>query len=146
LWEDLLHIQPISLRDDFFALGGTSLIAMEIAAAIERHTGVRLPLEELGQSVTIERLAQAVERYRQIEMIGTLFPFRTAGEVLPLFFFNPMEVLPWLGLGELLRHIDRACPVYLAKSALITPQRTIYRTEDLVREHVSAIRQVQPRG
>jgi thioesterase domain-containing protein/acyl carrier protein len=146
LWEDVLHVRPIGIRDDFFTLGGTSVIAAEIGAGIERRIGVRLPLEELGESATIERLAQAVERYQRIEMIGTLFPFRTVGDERPLFFFNVMEVLPGLGLADMLRHIDPAYPVYLARSALLTPRGSTYRIEDLVAEHVRAVRRVQPRG
>jgi FkbH-like protein len=44
LWQELLGIDGLGVEDDYFALGGTSLIAARLFAEISRRFGVRLPL------------------------------------------------------------------------------------------------------
>lgn len=44
LWEQTLGTAPIGVRDDFFALGGHSLKAFALMAAVRREFGVELPL------------------------------------------------------------------------------------------------------
>jgi FkbH-like protein len=44
LWADLLRLEPIGIGDSFFDLGGTSLLAVDLFARIEREFGQRLPL------------------------------------------------------------------------------------------------------
>ena len=39
IWEDVLQARPIGIRDDFFALGGHSLSAVQVAVAMEKTFG-----------------------------------------------------------------------------------------------------------
>jgi acyl carrier protein len=146
VWEEVLDTRPVGIRDDFFALGGDSMAAIEMLAAIERHTGVRLPPYEVGETSTIEGLAQAVERYKQRRIIGTLIEYRSQGTGLPLIFFDPIEVSSVVSSAAVLRHLDPVYPAYLAESTLTSARRVTYSMDDLVKSHVAAIRQVQPRG
>ena len=43
IWEDLLNVRPIGIRDNFFDLGGHSLVAARLVDRIERIFGVNLP-------------------------------------------------------------------------------------------------------
>ena len=54
LWESLLHVEPIGIRDDFFDLGGDSLTAGQMFAGIKDHFGVRLAPSALVRSATVE--------------------------------------------------------------------------------------------
>jgi amino acid adenylation domain-containing protein len=42
LWRELLHVERVGLRDNFFDLGGHSLLSMQVAHRIEKKTGRRL--------------------------------------------------------------------------------------------------------
>jgi len=42
LWRDLLHVERVGLRDNFFDLGGHSLLSMQVAHRIEQKIGRRL--------------------------------------------------------------------------------------------------------
>lgn len=60
IWENVLGIRPIGITDNFFDLGGHSLIAVRLFAEIEKIVGKTLPLSILLQAPTIEKLANLI--------------------------------------------------------------------------------------
>ena len=54
------RLDDIGLDDDFFALGGHSLMATRIIARIEEQFGARLSLRDLFEGPSIRLLAQKV--------------------------------------------------------------------------------------
>ena len=44
LWQDLLRLDSIGIKDDFFELGGNSLLAIQMMVRIEKEKGKQLPL------------------------------------------------------------------------------------------------------
>ena len=60
IWEELLGVQPIGVHDDFFELGGYSLLSVQLFAQIEKRTGKRLSLATLFQCPTIAHLANSL--------------------------------------------------------------------------------------
>lgn len=62
VWQELLGPHVSGTRADFFALGGSSLLALCLAARIRERFGVRLPLAVLYGSPTIGQLAAWLER------------------------------------------------------------------------------------
>ena len=57
IWEVALGRQGIGLRDSFWDLGGTSLIALRVVRRIEEVLGKSVPVATLLQVSTIEELA-----------------------------------------------------------------------------------------
>lgn len=60
IWADMLGQDDISLDDDFFALGGHSLMGVRMLQQIRARLGVSLPLSLLGGGITLRQLAVAV--------------------------------------------------------------------------------------
>ena len=61
IWQDVLEIEDIGVDDDFFDLGGESLIAMSLVARIEQEFGASIPLETLWfEGSTIRRQADII--------------------------------------------------------------------------------------
>lgn len=58
VWRAALGAGDATARDDFFASGGTSLIAADIAAGLSSRLGIRVPLGEVLRAGTAERLAR----------------------------------------------------------------------------------------
>ena len=63
-WEELLGVDPVGVRDDFFALGGHSLIAVRLFTRIKKAFHVEFPISVLFEAPTIERCAELVRRAR----------------------------------------------------------------------------------
>jgi hypothetical protein len=59
-WEAALRRQPISVHDDFFALGGHSLVAMRIAHRLRRALGIELEYVLVLEHPTIAELARSL--------------------------------------------------------------------------------------
>ncbi len=56
-WSELLGVKKVGRRDDFFDLGGNSLIGVRVFAAIRKKHGLSLPLATLFETPTIAELA-----------------------------------------------------------------------------------------
>ncbi len=72
LWKEVLGKERISIRDNFFRLGGHSLKAMRLSSAIFQQTGVKVQLHDIFKSPTIQELAVVLDHsartaFRDIE-------------------------------------------------------------------------------
>ena len=62
IWESVLATQPISIHDDFFDLGGNSLLAVRLVARLQESFGRRLPLATLFQAGTVAQMAKLLRQ------------------------------------------------------------------------------------
>ncbi|MBL8264423.1 MAG: AMP-binding protein, partial [Xanthomonadaceae bacterium] len=60
IWSELLGVERIGVHDRFFDLGGHSLMAMRLLAAVQDTFGFTLPLKTFFESPTIAHMAQAL--------------------------------------------------------------------------------------
>jgi acyl carrier protein len=57
MWKELLGLNRVGIHDNFFLLGGHSLIATQIAARVRERYHIELPLQSLFQKPTVAGLA-----------------------------------------------------------------------------------------
>lgn len=60
VWTDLLDVEPIGVEDDFFDLGGHSLLVTRAMAGVRDRFGVELPVQTLFEAPTIAALAERI--------------------------------------------------------------------------------------
>jgi amino acid adenylation domain-containing protein len=65
LWEELLATERISVLDDFFSLGGHSLLEVKVWSAVQRDLGVALDFQLLFENSVLQDLAQLIEQARK---------------------------------------------------------------------------------
>lgn len=90
IWEEVLQRPSISLRDDFFALGGHSLSALRLVMRIRREFGVELPVGRLLSHPTIEELAAILRTPARLAPNEVVVPLRTTGSRIPIFFIHAL--------------------------------------------------------
>ncbi len=61
-FRDLLGFDEVGVADDFFALGGDSLLALRLLAQLRDAHGVEIPLARMFAEPTVAALAAAVDR------------------------------------------------------------------------------------
>jgi aspartate racemase len=146
IWETVLDARPIGARDDFFALGGQSLSAVRVAAAIEQTFGQRVPPGILFETPTIEALARRISTATIYAPRGSLVPLVTGGVAPPLFLIHQIagDVILYRGLT---RHLGAERSIYgLQAPGLADPERPLERVESMAKRYVEEIRALQPRG
>jgi len=60
IWSDVLHLNRISIEDNFFEIGGHSLLATQVISRVRRRLNIDVPLRVLFETPTITALAEAV--------------------------------------------------------------------------------------
>ena len=146
IWEDLLEQRPIGVDEDFFQLGGDSLLAMSLLARIVQETGYTLPAGGIFQAPTIEKLARLLRLDSDPDEWSPLVPIQTEGSKLPFFCIHPGggNVLCYLQLS---RRLGPGRPFYGLQCPGVDGIRPPAATaEEMAEGYVAAIRRVQPHG
>jgi amino acid adenylation domain-containing protein len=60
LWTEVLGVERVSINDDFFALGGHSLMATQLLSRVQKIFRVDLPLRKLFETPTVLGLVDAL--------------------------------------------------------------------------------------
>jgi len=146
IWEQLLDIRPIGITDNFFQLGGHSLLVMRLLSSIQKEFGQNLPLSTFFQGATIAQMAEIIDQQAQARPWSALVEIQPEGSRRPFFCVHPAS-------GEALCYIDLAYhlgpdqPFYgLQAPGLSGEQEPYARVEDAAARYIDAIRQVQPEG
>jgi len=87
IFGELLHVNRVGIHDNFFDLGGHSLIATQLASRIRAQLDVELPLRTLFDRPTVAQLAQAIDASAITARISrklSLFPSRPTKSPFPL--------------------------------------------------------------
>lgn len=110
LWQDLLGVGAVGLDDSFFDLGGDSLAAAALLAAVEEEFGVRVPMADLFDVETLGEMCAVVAAADHDTGPGLLVPLQRSGDLPPLYCVH----LPGWSEGvfrPLARQIDRRRPM-----------------------------------
>jgi hypothetical protein len=60
IWAELLNLQQVGVRSNFFDIGGHSLLVIRVASRIRAHFRIDLPLRTLFENPTLEDLAAVI--------------------------------------------------------------------------------------
>ena len=60
MWEEVLGVERVGVEDDFFALGGDSMLATRVVARVREVYDVELPLLAVFESPTVRGVAGAI--------------------------------------------------------------------------------------
>jgi amino acid adenylation domain-containing protein len=149
MWTEILKIDRVGIRDNFFDLGGQSLRAVALFGRIERDFGRKLPLATLFSCPTIESLARRLddsEARPELERWASLVPIQTQGRGKPLFLVHGAggNVLLYQALAA---RMAPDYPLYGLQSQGLDGQTAPLRTvEEMAVHYLEEVRRVQPKG
>jgi aspartate racemase len=146
IWQRLLDREHISRHDNFFDLGGNSLLAARLAAQIDRLLGCNLPIATLFQSPTIESLAFRLSSEDWMPPWSSLVPLHTQGSSPPLFFVHGQygDVFRFV---DLVRLLGPQQPCYGIQAVGLDGRRARHtRVEDMAAHYSREIVSFQPHG
>ena len=83
IWRELLGVSPVSVTDNFFDIGGDSLLVARLVLRIEQLFGKQLSMATLFQAPTIRELAVLLEG--QVPSTPSVIPVQPAGSLPPFF-------------------------------------------------------------
>lgn len=88
IWSEVLRMEKISSKDDFFQLGGHSLIATQVISRVRQMFQVELPLRTMFESPTLATLAAAIDNAQRDREGLQAPPISSADrdQVLPLSY------------------------------------------------------------
>ncbi len=146
LWEELLGVPRVGVTDNFFDLGGHSLLTVRLFASIEQVFAVRLPLATIFQSGTVEHLAKLISQQSGQIPWPSLVPIQPRGSKPPLFFVHPLAG-DVIGFKVWADHLGDDQPFYgLRAKGLDGVQKPFDRIEDMAAHYIREMKLVQPEG
>lgn len=104
IWEEHLSVRPIGIRDGFFDLGGDSLLAVQIAAEIERVCRRAVPVAWAFHTPTVETLALHLADAPPVAPPPSIIGLNIEGERQPFFCV--------CGYFDIARHLGAEQPFY----------------------------------
>ena len=146
LWSQLLDVYPIGIDDDFFDLGGTSMLAVELMAEIEQVYGRNLPLAVLFEAPTVRALSARLRNQPYEGEWNPIIPMRTEGDRPPLFLTHGRgnAVFEYVSL---VRRLGDNQPVYGLQGQGADGGRIRFSSiEDIAADYVEAVCAMQPEG
>ncbi|WP_272491227.1 phosphopantetheine-binding protein, partial [Paenibacillus apiarius] len=60
IWQEVLGLPRMGVKDHFFDIGGHSLRATTLVAKMHKEMGIEMPLREVFQYPTIEQMAEVI--------------------------------------------------------------------------------------
>ncbi len=149
IWEQVLSIKDIGVHDNFFDLGGDSLIIVQILQKLRQTLKSDLSINDLLNANTIAELAQVIEPSTEDaqNLPACLVRFRAGdSHVTPIFLVHPIagNTHNYVNLPNALAPEQ---PIYALQHPKWTDEKQSFnRIEAIAAYYLQAVRQVQPKG
>ena len=156
-WQECFGIDQIGIHDDFFELGGDSLLAVQLLTRLGEVLGFSLASHSLLESPSIAKLADKVSRRDRISMASSGPDEQSLSSVLveiqpgntketPLFLIHPAGGHVYL-YRDLANCLDSRQTVYGLQAVSNADENgNINSLETMATRYNSALRTVQPEG
>ncbi|WP_373636872.1 condensation domain-containing protein [Yoonia sp. BS5-3] len=149
IWTDLLGLETVGPTDDFFALGGHSLLTVRMLSRIEQEFGQRLSLSAAYRSPTLRGLARHLSGDGGAQTAVApgddwrVLVLRSEGTGIPLIAINNAQTV--FGLSGAFETPRPAFAVRIydkARGIKLVPRRF----QEIAADYADAVKSAQPEG
>jgi len=146
IWEGLFGFSPIGVNDNFFDIGGKSLLAMQFFSKLEAELDCVLPPMTLMQHPTIAEMSKLIQGEAETEAWSTVVPLRASGSKRPLFCIHAGGAHVFFYNG-LTKYLSTEQPVYAIQPQGLDGLKEYHLTiEEMATHYIKEVRKVQPDG
>ncbi|MGG7517727.1 amino acid adenylation domain-containing protein [Allorhizobium undicola] len=147
IWRDILGIKDVGIHDSFFNLGGDSLAAARMIAAIRARMKSEIPIAAVFDTPTIATMARLIEApAARANFLDPVLPIRERGHGAPLFCVHPVLGMGW-GFYSLAGHVSDDTPIYAFQSEGLRDLSALPQSvEEMAGRYVDHMRRIQPQG
>ncbi|MEN9521589.1 MAG: hypothetical protein RLZZ381_4177, partial [Cyanobacteriota bacterium] len=146
IWQNVLGIQNIGIHDNFFDLGGQSLLAVRLFAEIHQSFNQKLTLSTILQASTIEQLAKVIGQKQHLPDSSYLVPIQPYGSKVPFFGIHGAqgEVLFFKSLAN---RLGSEQPFYAIRAPGQNGETTpLTSVEEMAKLYIQEVKTIQPQG
>jgi thioesterase domain-containing protein/acyl carrier protein len=147
IWQKLLRLEHVGVHDNFFEVGGHSLLAIKLVTEMQIQFGAKIPLATLFAAPTVAELAGLIEGRERIPETSPINHFRGAGGGVPLFYVPGIHGFGFLPeviakkVGESGRFFDG-----FEYPGLTGPEAMPSRVEELAAALMPQLEKIWPEG
>ena len=146
IWQGILRVERVGVRDNFFYLGGDSLLAARVFAQVQSEFARQLPITLLFDAPTVEALAPYVDAKADAPAPRPIVAIRESGDLPPLFCVANSDVILY---SRLAARLGERQPVYGLHPQGLVPEDTDRFNVDirlLAKRYLDEVRAVRPHG
>ncbi len=142
IWARVLHTADIGIHDDFFDLGGHSLIGIQLLGQVEQQFNRTLPLKSLFEAPTIAQFAELLKGEGAGHDWKNLSLIQPEGDGLPLFCVHGDEASHFIP-----KYLGNTRPFYAFFHQGEDGRRIEYTTVESIAAHfIREMKQAKPKG
>ncbi|MDZ8261973.1 SDR family NAD(P)-dependent oxidoreductase [Nostoc sp. ChiQUE01b] len=148
VWEEFLGIEQVGIYDDFFELGGDSLLAVQLISKLRETLKIELSPHSLLDSPTVAGLATLIasDNPAKRSIPSSLVEIKPGSFKKPLFLIHPVGGHVYF-YRDLANCFDAEQPVYgLQARGIEGEAQPLTQVEEIATEYIEALRTVQPEG
>jgi amino acid adenylation domain-containing protein len=159
IWSDVLNLLQVGLNDNFFEIGGNSMLAMLLIRRMARELGFSIPIPVFFQNSTVGKLAAIYDREKSARVsvepsaaaifrasaAPDLIPFQESGSRPPLFFLHGDWAGGGIYCGRLSRGLSEEQPFYALPPYRVGKEKVL-NWDEMVEHHLAVLRAHTPRG
>jgi len=147
IWSQVLGVEQIGVHDDFFEMGGHSLLAVTLFKKMENSLGaLHLPISALIQAPTIARFSPLIKRKPEENRWSPLVSIQEGTHSIPLFCVHGAggNILIY---RELAGQLGSEFTVYgLESQGLDGKQELLTSISDMAAQYIEEIQRIHPEG
>lgn len=148
IWKEVLGVKEIGVNDNFFDVGGHSLLAARLTAQIQEATGKKIPVSSIFRAPTIATLVELMRSDVIAPLDSVALKLREGANRIPFFGVVAPEA-DSLGYAMLARHMGEHDSLYKLQGTGPGVWGRPFQKEELqtlAQQYVAAMRAVQPNG
>ena len=144
IWEEELRCQNVTLDDNFFDLGGHSLIAVKMMNHLEKEIGERMPLTALFEAPTVEKLASLIDK--KDHNWDSFIAIKSSGDKIPIYLIHGVG-LNVLIFSPLSKYLHPEQPIYGIQAKGLNGTDNLFdKMEDIAAHYIDEIMKQNPHG